>query len=234
MPRSVRPLRVALVGDYDRAAVAHQAIPPALALAGKSLGVALNAEWVGTDAIVPAAPALTRSDGVWCVPVTPYRSPAGAIWAIRFAREHGVPFLGTCGGFQHAVLEVAESLWGTARPRHAEEHPEEADPVIAPLACALVERRGRVRLAPGSRLAGAYGRLDTEEEYHCSYGLAERCRPYLEAGPLRATAWDDDGDVRGVELDGHPFFVGTLFQSERRALRGEVPPIVAAFVAAML
>jgi CTP synthase (UTP-ammonia lyase) len=82
-------------------------------------------------------------------------------------------------------------------------------------------------------LATAYGSLESDEEYHCSYGLSARCQPFLEAGPLRATSWDDQGDVRGVELDGHRFFVGTLFQPERLALRGRVPPIVAAFVAAM-
>jgi CTP synthase (UTP-ammonia lyase) len=166
------------------------------------------------------------------VPVTPYRHPAGAIAAVRFARTTRLPFLGTCGGFQHAVLEVAESLWGVADPAHAEEHPAARDPVIAPLACALVEQRGRVRFAEGSKLASAYGSLEADEEYHCSYGIAARCRAYLEAGPLRATSWDDGGDVRGAELDGHPFFVGTLFQSERRALRGMTPPIVRSFVAA--
>jgi len=228
----VRVLRVGLVGDFDRTAVAHQAIPPALVLAGKAVGVGVDAEWVATDTIDPFAPGLSDYDGVWCVPVTPYRNTTGAIAAIRFARSGGVPFLGTCGGFQHMVLEVAESLWGIALPTHAEVSPGAADPVIAPLACALVERSGRVRFAPGSRLAIAYGSFEAEEEHHCSYGLGARCRPFLEAGPLRATSWDLEGDVRGVELDGHPFFVGTLFQSERRALRGEAPPIVRAFVAA--
>jgi CTP synthase (UTP-ammonia lyase) len=228
----LRVLRIALIGDYDRTAVAHQAIPPALVLAGKGVGVAVDAEWVATDTIDPSAPDLAGYAGVWCVPATPYRSTAAAIAAIRFARSRGVPFLGTCGGFQHMVMEVAESLWGIAGPAHAETSPGATDPVIAPLACALVERRGHVRFAPGSRLAAAYGGLDSEEEYHCSYGLSARCRPFLEAGPLRATSWDDEADVRGAELDGHPFFVGTLFQSERRALRGEVPPIARAFVTA--
>jgi ribosomal protein S18 acetylase RimI-like enzyme len=130
------------------------------------------------------------------------------------------------------VLEYAEALWGIARPAHAELEPEAADPIVAPLACALVEKGGRVTFAPASRLARAYGALFAEEEYHCSYGLAARCLPYLEAGLLRATAWDDEGDVRAVELDGHPFFVATLFQPERGALRGSVPPLVLAFVQA--
>jgi ribosomal protein S18 acetylase RimI-like enzyme len=225
-------LRVALVGDRDDTAIAHRAIPIALELAARQVGVAVEPLWIGTDAVDASASNLRSYDGIWCVPVSPYRSEAGAIAAIRFARTRDVPYLGTCAGFQHAVLEVAESLWGVTRPAHAEVDPAAAAPVIAPLACALVERSGHVRFAPDSRLARAYGRLDAREEYHCSFGVSPRCRPHLDAGPLRATAWDDEGDVRGVELDGHPFFVGTLFQPERAALRGEVPHLVIAFVAA--
>ncbi|MGE0159407.1 MAG: GNAT family N-acetyltransferase [Gemmatimonadales bacterium] len=225
-------VRIALVGDYDAGAVAHRAIPVALDRAAASVGTRVVHEWVGTETVDPVSPRLAGFDGVWCVPVSPYRSAEGALAAIRFARERRVPFLGSCAGFQHAVLESAEALWGVARPSHAELEPSADDPIVAPLVCALVEKGGRVRFAEGSRLASAYGRATADEEYHCSYGLAARCRPHLEAGPLRATAWDDDGDVRAVELDGHPFFVATLFQSERRALRDEVPPIVLAFVRA--
>ncbi len=226
-------LRVAVVGEFDREAVAHRANAPAIELAAAAAAVRVVPTWIPTDTIDPAAPDLAAFDGVWCVPVTPYRSAEGAIAAIRFARERGVPFLGTCGGFQHAVLEIAGSLWGIERPTHAEADPASPDPIIAPLACSLIEQGGRVRFAPGSRLAAAYGRLESDEEYHCSCGLSPRCRRFLEVGPLRVTSWDDEGDVRSAELDGHRFFVGTLFQPERAALRGEAPPIVAAFVAAM-
>jgi CTP synthase (UTP-ammonia lyase) len=229
----VDALRVALVGDYQEDAVAHRAIPPALELAGKAAGIRVEAVWLPTDSIAPRRPDVGGFDGFWAVPATPYRNQAGAIAAIRFARENAVPFLGTCGGFQHAVLEVAESLWGVSRPAHAETEAGAPDPIIAPLACALIEKGGRVRFAPDSKLAAAYGRLDSDEEYHCSYGLAARCLAHLAAGPLRATSWDDEGDVRGAELDGHPFFVGTLFQPERASLRGVTPPVARAFVAAM-
>jgi ribosomal protein S18 acetylase RimI-like enzyme len=225
-------VRVALVGDYTADAVAHRAIPIALEMAGAAVEWNVMHEWVATADIDPSRPDLDGYHGVWCVPASPYRSTEGAFAAIRFARERGGPFLGTCGGFQHAVLECARSLWRIERPAHAELEPGADAPIVAPLACALVEKGGRVRFAPGSRLFSAYGREEADEEYHCSYGLGARCLPYLAAGPLRATAWDDAGDVRGVELDGHPFFVATLFQPERAALRGVLPPIVPAFVAA--
>jgi predicted pyridoxine 5'-phosphate oxidase superfamily flavin-nucleotide-binding protein len=228
-----RVLRVALVGDRDDTTIAHRAIPLALELASRAEGLQLDVEWVPTDSIRHAGPRLVGFDGVWCVPVSPYRSTEGALAAIRFARERGVPFLGTCAGFQHAIIECARSLWGVADAGHAELTPASAALVITPLACPLVEQGGTVTFAPASRLAAAYRATRSEEEYHCSYGLAASARSYLENGPLRATAWDLEGDVRGVELDGHPFFAATLFQPERAALRGEVPKVVGAFVRAV-
>jgi len=59
-------------------------------------------------------------DGFWCVPASPYRDIDGALRAIRFAREQRRPFLGTCGGFQHAVLEYARNVLGWADAEHGE------------------------------------------------------------------------------------------------------------------
>jgi len=58
-------------------------------------------------------------------------------------------------------------------------------------------------------------------------------RAALLTGPLRASALDAAGEVRAVELDSHPFFVATLFQPERKALEGNTPPLVLAFVEAL-
>jgi len=166
------------------------------------------------------------------VPASPYADTAGALAAIRFARETGRPYLGTCGGFQHAIREYAAAAWGIARPAHAETDPGAADPVITPLACGLVEKSGVVHFAPGSRLARIYGTPRATETYHCRYGLSPRHAAGLDAGPLRVAACDDAGEVRAIELDGHPFFVATLFQPERATLEGRAQPLVAAFAAA--
>jgi len=225
-------LPIALIGDYDPEVTAHRAIPRALELAALQAGVAVASRWVPTPLLTTDAE-LAGTAGVWCVPASPYRNTSGALAAIRWARVRGVPFLGTCGGFQHALLEAAGSLWGVEGPAHAELTPEAADPVIAALACSLVEVTGEVRFAPGSRIAGAYGRGEAREGYHCRYGLNPRYAARLAAGPLRATAWDREGEVRAVELDGHPFFVATLFQPERAALSGVAPPLVVAFLRAV-
>ncbi len=156
----------------------------------------------------------------------------GAIFAIRYARERTCPFLGTCGGFQHAVIEYARNVLGWRDAEHAETAPDAKTLVIAPLACALVEKTGTVVFRAGSRLRAAYGKEQSKEGYRCSYGINSAFQKELVDGPLKVAAMDSDGDIRGLELDGHPFYVLTLFQPERAALRGMLPPIVAAFVTA--
>ena len=58
--------------------------------------------------------------GWWIAPGSPYRSMNGALRIIRYAREHDVPLLGTCGGYQHVVLEYARNVLGFADAAHAE------------------------------------------------------------------------------------------------------------------
>ncbi|AOU97285.1 hypothetical protein BI364_04080 [Acidihalobacter yilgarnensis] len=225
-------VNIGLIGDYNPNVAAHRAIPYALAQASDKLGLGIGFEWVPTEEI-SAAERIAGFDGLWCVPASPYRNMDGALLAIRHARENGTPYLGTCGGCQHAILEYARNVLGWADADHAETAPDAARVVIAPLACALIEATGTVDLTPGSRLAAIYGDLRATAEYRCSFGLSEVFRKELLRGPLRLTATDaDNGEVRAVELDDHPFFVATLFQPERVALRGESAPLVSAFASA--
>lgn len=225
--------RIGLVGDYDAAVPAHQAIPRALALAEKALKSPIEFRWLPTDTIDSDA-RLMPFDALWCVPASPYKSMEGALRAIRFAREQPRPFLGTCGGFQHAVVEYARDVLGWADADHAESSPDAVRPVITPLSCSLVEVADTVQLRPGSRIAAAYGATEAVEGYRCRYGLNPAFRETLVSGPLRVSAEDAAGDVRALELDGHPFFVATLFQPERAALKGRLPPLVQAFARAAL
>ncbi|WP_437995439.1 CTP synthase [Sorangium sp. So ce185] len=224
-------IQVGLVGDRDDAVTAHRAIPVALRLAGEALATPLAFAWVPTEEVADAS-RVARYDALWCVPASPYRSMEGALRAIRFAREQRRPFLGTCGGFQHAIVEYARHVLGWPDAEHAETAPEARRAVIAPLECALVEATGTVRFRAGSRIAQAYGRAEATEGYRCRYGLNPEFQAALVSGPLRVSAEDDAGDVRAVELDGHPFFVATLFQPERAALAGQLPPLVAELIRA--
>lgn len=223
---------IGLVGDYDPSVPAHQAIPMALQLAANALAVDVDHEWVPTEEITQIS-RLARYDGLWCVPASPYRSMDGALLAIEFARLNLRPFLGTCGGFQHAVIEYARNVLGWADAEHAETAPDAERQVITALACSLIETTGVVRFHPGSRIASAYGVAQASEGYRCRYGLNPDFQAALVSGPLRIAADDEDDEVRAVELDAHPFFVATLFQPERAALRGRLPPLVSAFVRAV-
>ncbi|HEY3480252.1 MAG TPA: hypothetical protein VGL02_15245, partial [Streptomyces sp.] len=182
-------------------------------------------------------------DGIWLLPGSPYRSEAGALAAVRTAREDGLPFLGTCGGFQHALLEFARNACGLTRARHTENDPDEpsahgdpategGDILIAPLACSLVGHEARMRTVPGSLAERLLGSRDSVERFHCAYGPVPGLLPLLEAGGLRFTAHDSEGAPRVAELPGHPFYLATLFQPEL-AGDGTVPhPYIRALAAA--
>jgi CTP synthase (UTP-ammonia lyase) len=225
-------IRIGLIGDYDAAVTAHQAIPPALRLAAEALdGCSVEPVWIPTDRITGDGK-LRGYDGLWCVPASPYASMEGALAGIRFAREQGIPFLGTCGGFQHALIEYARNVLGLSGAEHAETAPEAEMQLVSRLSCSLVEERGEILLEPGSLAAERYGRDLVVEGYHCNFGLNPAYQQALQDGRLRFTGRDPAGEARILELGEHPFFVATLFQPERSALRGETHPLIRAFVAA--
>ena len=225
---------IALIGDYDPTVTAHQAIPRALALAATLLEGRVDWDWIRTDSLdADPLAILAPYSAFWVVPASPYASFEGALAAIRFARESGRPFLGTCGGFQHAIIEHARNVLGLDGAAHAELAPGHAGAVIVPLTCSLVEETGRVWPVPGSQFAGFCGEDPLIERYHCRYGLAPDHLARLASGSLQVSARDEAGEVRALELVDHPFFHATLFQPERSALDGLTHPLIAAFVGAV-
>lgn len=226
-----RALRIALIGDYDRQVTAHQAIPVALEMTAECLRRPVEFEWLATDGIHPDTP-LDRFDGFWCVPASPYKSETGALRAIRFAREQQRPFLGTCGGFQHAVLEFSRHVLGWTDAEHGETSPDASRVVLTPLTCSLVEAVDSIHLVPGSLIAKAYETSQIREGYRCRYGVNPQFERALLTHDLHAMGHDSSGDLRAIELKNHVFFVATLFQPERTALKGQLPPLVRAFVEA--
>ena len=151
---------------------------------------------------------------------------------IRFARETGRPFLGTCGGCQHVILEFARNVLHMTEAGHAECNPTTAQPVITKLTCPLVELEEILQLAPGSRLHQIYGANEIRETYHCSFGLNPAYVACLIIGGLKVGTTGAGGEVRAVELPSHRFFFATLFQPERSAFKGTSHPLITALVAA--
>ncbi|GGK77304.1 hypothetical protein Ppa06_38200 [Planomonospora parontospora subsp. parontospora] len=219
---------VALVGDRSPHVQAHARIPALLsALRGRD-GLTLDAYWIPTT----DTGGLERFDAIWMLPGSPYRSEAGALQAARTAREHAVPFLGTCGGFQHALLEYARNVLGLA-VSHAENDPSAAaEPLLVPLECSLAGHEDAVRLAPGSLAEQIIGAEQTVERYSCHYGPDARYLPALTGGGLRFSGRDGAGAPRILELPGHPFFLATLFQPELAGDGTRPHPVITAFAAA--
>jgi len=227
-------IRLGLVGDRNLEVRAHVAIPKALEFAAKSLPRVVEPVWLPTPSLVHDTPEkLEELSGLWCVPNSPYQSMEGALGAIRFARQTALPFLGTCGGFQHALLEYARNVLGLAGAQHEETSPMAEKPFVSALACPLIEASGLVAFASGSLASRAYGKERATEEYHCSYGLNPAYREALDRSEMKITGVDERGEVRIVELSGHPFFVATLFQPELSAYRGVPHPLIRAFTEAV-
>ena len=224
-------IRIALIGDYDPQVTAHQAIPVALGMAAEHSDKDIQFQWLATDTINADTP-LDDFDGFWCVPASPYRDMDGALRAIRFAREQQRPFLGTCGGFQHAVLEFARNVLGWEDAEHGETSPEATRALLTPLTCSLVEAVDSIDLVEGSLIAMAYETAEIHEGYHCRYGVNPEFERALLTQQLHAVGHDATGDLRAVELKDHPFFVATLFQPERAALKGILPPLVRTLIEA--
>jgi CTP synthase (UTP-ammonia lyase) len=117
-------IRVGIIGDFDPNFRPHTATDDALGHAAGAAGVTVEVEWLPTPPLEQqATDTVQRFDALWCAPGSPYQSLNGALNAIRLAREEGRPFIGTCGGFQHVVIEYARNVLGFADAQHAEYDP---------------------------------------------------------------------------------------------------------------
>jgi CTP synthase (UTP-ammonia lyase) len=217
---------VALVGDRSPSVRAHARIPQLIDALRRRDGVVVDPYWVPTT---EAHQGLEGFDGIWIVPGSPYESPEGAIQAARTARERQIPFLGTCGGFQHAILMLARDLAGIEDAAHAEYGGEEGEMVLVELACTLVGHEGAISYEPNTRMSRIMGTDRSVERYHCSYGLDPAYLQRLVEAGVVFSAKDDAGDVRALELPGHPFFLGTLFQPELAGDGTRAHPVIRAF-----
>ncbi|WP_374121986.1 gamma-glutamyl-gamma-aminobutyrate hydrolase family protein [Frankia sp. AiPa1] len=232
--------RVALIGDRSAEVAAHARIPELLEALHRRDGLLLDAYWIPTDEVLtdPPSSALDGSaflagfDGIWLVPGSPYASEAGALAAVRVARERGVPLLGTCGGLQHIALEYARSVCGRLNATHAENDPDAIDPLIVPIQCAMNGHEGVVHVAADSLAERLIGTDRTVERYYCSYGINPPDAGLLLAHGLRFSGVDESGEVRMLELPGHPFFLATLFQPELGSQAGRAHPVIRGFAEA--
>jgi CTP synthase (UTP-ammonia lyase) len=224
---------VVIAGDFDSANPNHPATDAALAHAAADLGLEVRTRWSATAAFdVDPSEVLDGAAALFLTTGSPYGSLDGALAAIKYARMTGLPFLGTCGGFQHVVVEAFRNVAGLIDASHGEYDQNTPHQVIAPLSCSLAGQTMTVQLVEGSLAARAYGMTTTTERYYCQYGIGDAYRDRLAETGLVVTGTDADHEPRVVEVDEHPFFMGTLFVPQAASSPGRPHPVISALLSA--
>jgi len=247
MTASNDAVRIGILGDFNPEFRSHHATNDCLQHAAKKLKIQVESQWIPTQSLLePGAESVLDSfDGIWGSPGSPYKSFDGMLKGIQYARVNDRPYLGTCGGFQYAIIECARNVIGLTDANTAEEDPNGKNIVIYPVACALPNRKKdapklsgigpQIRLAPGSYLAAAYGDKElVEEEFFCNYEVNPDFEwTAMEAG-FPIVARGPNGECRAIESPAHQFFIATLFQPQLTSREKHPHPLVLAFVEAVL
>jgi CTP synthase (UTP-ammonia lyase) len=218
-------MNVGILGDFNPANPTHLATDLGIQHAAETLNTPFKTTWLPTD----EPHEYERYNGLFCSPGSPYKSLDGAVHGIRFARENKIPFMGTCGGSQHLILEYARNVMGIDDAAHAETDPYASRLFITSLTCSLVGKTMEVHITPSGRAAAAYNATKSIEAYYCNFGLNPAYRDQLETAGLAITGTDENGEARILELPGHPFFLGTLFVPQVRSASGKPHPLILAF-----
>jgi CTP synthase (UTP-ammonia lyase) len=222
---------IAIIGEYSPTFPPHISTSAAIKHSCSASGLDVDGIWVSTEGIDKTL--FERFSGIWVAPGSPYKNMEQALWAIRFARENGVACFGTCGGFQHMIIEYARNVLGFKDADHAEYDPCASNLFITQLACSLAGREMELTFSPESRVAEIYSATSATEEYYCNFGVNPNHVSLLKSGPLIITGSDSEGEIRVVELPDHPFFLGTLFVPQTRSTAKQPHPLVTAFVKAV-
>jgi CTP synthase (UTP-ammonia lyase) len=134
--------------------------------------------------------------------------------AIQFARENDYPFIGTCGGFQHVVLEFARDVLQLSEVKEADFDPYSPNMFISALSCSLVGETRNIFITTGTKAAQIYDQGTSEERYNCNFGLNDHFRNQLTTHGFVVAGTDELGDARILELPHQRFFIATLFQPQ--------------------
>jgi len=223
-------MKIGLIGDYQESVAAHEAIPIALELAAKELSLNIESHWIHTDSA--SIETLENYAAIWCVPASPYANTENVLNSIHYARSRDIPFLGTCGGYQHAALEFAKNSLGYAEADNAEINPATSMPLISGLACKLYDTKADVYLEANSRVSKIYNRTAISEDYFCGFGVNREYLPLFDNSDMWFSGFDADGDPRTLEIKSRRFFIGTAFQPERSAFEKVSHPLIRAFLLA--
>ena len=224
--------RIGIIGEYDATFAPHGATNAAIEHFRAALLAHLSYEWVSTADLDDAF--FETFSGLWVAPGSPYKEMRKTLGAIKFAREHGVPTLGTCGGFQHIMIEYARNVLGITDAQHAEYDPYASCLFISELACSLAGREMELRLAANSKVAKIYEATTVTERYYCNFSVNPDYVEQIRSGPLQIVGSDSEGEIRVIEHPDHPFFVGTLFVPQSLSTTERDHPLIRAFLSASI
>ncbi|HVK99143.1 MAG TPA: gamma-glutamyl-gamma-aminobutyrate hydrolase family protein, partial [Dongiaceae bacterium] len=180
------------------------------------------------------------------------RGTEGKIAAIRYAREHGVPYLGICLGMQLAVIEYARNMAGLQDVHSTEFNKTARTPVVG-LITEWVEEDGSVKtrseqsdlggtmrlgaqeckLVTGSLSRDLYAKDVISERHRHRYEVNNKYVPELEKAGLRVAGRSLDGSlVEMVEVPAHPWFVACQFHPEFTSTPRDGHPLFTGYVKA--
>jgi len=236
-------VRVGIVGDFDREKRSHWATEAALFHAAARVGVRLEPRWVSTSSVMAAGGAarLSELDGAWGAPGSPYVSTQGSLNAIAYVREHDIPYLGTCAGFQYALIEFTRNVLGIGDADSAENDPQGKNIVITPVECRMPMREpsrpalsglGVAQPVPGTGLERLCGSGELREEFFCNFETNLDYVPRWESAGMRIAARGSGGELRAFELPAKRFFLATLFQPQLSSSYERPHPIIEGYLRA--
>jgi CTP synthase (UTP-ammonia lyase) len=237
-------VRIGILGDYDPKSPTLPAIEKSLQHSADKLNISVEAEWLATPSLLESKTQkrLETFDGIWAAPGSPFKSFDGMLKGIEFARRRDWPFLGTCAGFQYALIECARNVLGIKDADTAENDSGSKNIIIYPVACAIPDRKKNapklsgavpeIRLRPGSYLHSFYNQEIVTEEFFCNFEVNPEFEwATMEAG-FPVVARGAKGEIRAIESPTHRFYIATLFQPQLSSKSGNPHPLVLAFVQA--
>lgn len=236
--------RIGILGDFNPEFRSHQATNDAIQHAAAKIGVPVESEWIPTPSLMDAGAQkkLEGFDGLWASAGSPYKSFDGMLKGIEFARRRDWPFLGTCGGFQYALIECARNVVGIKDADSAENNSGSKNIIIYPVACAVPGKDKNapklsgvvpeIKLRPGSYLQSFYGKEVVSEEFFCNFEVNPDYEwASMEAG-FPVVARGAQNEIRAIESPTHRFYIATLFQPQLSSTAKNPHPLVLAFVQA--
>ena len=224
--------KLAILGEFSPSSETHVATNSAIEHSKKVLEVDLDVSWISTDEI--SENLLKLFNGYLVAPGSPYKDMEKALFAIEYARENNIPILGTCGGFQHMVIEYARNVLGYKDAQHAEYDPYASELFISELACSLRGREMELNLIPNSEVSLLYGKLQVKEKYYCNFGVNPKYVDFIREGPISFVGSDSEGELRVLEYPEHRFFIGALFVPQTNSTEKNPHPLVTGLLKAII